>query len=268
MERLASPDPLPCPRCSSSNTKFCYYNNYNLSQPRHFCKACKRYWTRGGILRNVPVGGGCRKNKKFKRGCGGHGDAFPSATTALINPSHLQPDIDISNRPINNPFVYSFPTELNFPFSATRVSSNSPRFDDLPRISGPRLGFSPDYRNHMSAKDIQDRDANCITFGSSSFAPSSSTMASLLAQHQRFAASDEFSSLMPYEDMQMVVGNGELIGRESKILFEGELIRSNQIDEQMMNSHDNPSPFLWNSNVNNVNVGVWFDPSSSVPPLI
>lgn len=58
---------LKCPRCESSNTKFCYYNNYSLSQPRHFCKACKRYWTRGGTLRNVPVGGGCRKNKRVKR---------------------------------------------------------------------------------------------------------------------------------------------------------------------------------------------------------
>ncbi|KAM0941716.1 putative transcription factor C2C2-Dof family [Dioscorea sansibarensis] len=53
--------PLKCPRCGSSNTKFCYYNNYNLSQPRHFCKSCRRYWTRGGVLRNVPVGGGSRK---------------------------------------------------------------------------------------------------------------------------------------------------------------------------------------------------------------
>ncbi|RAZ36359.1 hypothetical protein DK853_48800, partial [Klebsiella oxytoca] len=26
---------LRCPRCDSSNTKFCYYNNYNLTQPRH-----------------------------------------------------------------------------------------------------------------------------------------------------------------------------------------------------------------------------------------
>ncbi|CAH2038645.1 unnamed protein product [Thlaspi arvense] len=60
---------LKCPRCDSINTKFCYYNNYNLSQPRHFCKACRRYWTRGGALRNVPVGGGCRKNnKKGKNG--------------------------------------------------------------------------------------------------------------------------------------------------------------------------------------------------------
>ncbi|KAB1220934.1 Dof zinc finger protein DOF1.2 [Morella rubra] len=56
----------PCPRCSSSNTKFCYYNNYSLSQPRYFCKGCRRYWTKGGSLRNVPVGGGCRKNRRAK----------------------------------------------------------------------------------------------------------------------------------------------------------------------------------------------------------
>ncbi|KAF7141317.1 hypothetical protein RHSIM_Rhsim06G0041000 [Rhododendron simsii] len=54
---------LPCPRCSSTNTKFCYYNNYNLSQPRHYCKSCRRYWTRGGTLRNVPVGGATRAHK-------------------------------------------------------------------------------------------------------------------------------------------------------------------------------------------------------------
>ncbi|KAB1998328.1 hypothetical protein ES319_D12G081400v1 [Gossypium barbadense] len=57
---------LKCPRCDSPNTKFCYYNNYSLTQPRHFCKTCRRYWTKGGALRNVPIGGGCRKNKKLK----------------------------------------------------------------------------------------------------------------------------------------------------------------------------------------------------------
>ncbi|XP_010529029.1 PREDICTED: dof zinc finger protein DOF3.1-like [Tarenaya hassleriana] len=55
---------LKCPRCESMNTKFCYYNNYNLSQPRHFCKSCRRYWTKGGALRNIPIGGGSRKNTK------------------------------------------------------------------------------------------------------------------------------------------------------------------------------------------------------------
>ena len=58
---------LPCPRCDSTNTKYCYYNNYNLSQPRHFCKSCRRYWTQGGTLRNIPVGGGTRKNSKRSR---------------------------------------------------------------------------------------------------------------------------------------------------------------------------------------------------------
>ncbi|XP_024536180.1 dof zinc finger protein DOF2.4-like, partial [Selaginella moellendorffii] len=58
---------LKCPRCNSLNTKFCYYNNYSLTQPRHFCKNCRRYWTKGGALRNVPIGGGCRKNKRAKQ---------------------------------------------------------------------------------------------------------------------------------------------------------------------------------------------------------
>lgn len=52
-----------CPRCGSAETKFCYYNNYNIKQPRFFCKACQRYWTAGGTLRDVPVGSGRRKSK-------------------------------------------------------------------------------------------------------------------------------------------------------------------------------------------------------------
>lgn len=61
---LKKPDKiLPCPRCDSMDTKFCYYNNYNVNQPRHFCKNCQRYWTAGGTMRNVPIGAGRRKNK-------------------------------------------------------------------------------------------------------------------------------------------------------------------------------------------------------------
>ncbi|XP_061370110.1 dof zinc finger protein DOF4.6-like [Gastrolobium bilobum] len=67
LEKRARPQKdqaLNCPRCNSTNTKFCYYNNYSLSQPRYFCKTCRRYWTEGGTMRNVPVGGGSRKNKR------------------------------------------------------------------------------------------------------------------------------------------------------------------------------------------------------------
>ncbi|KAF2948887.1 dof zinc finger protein DOF3.1 [Oryza sativa Japonica Group] len=90
---------LACPRCESTNTKFCYYNNYNLAQPRHFCKACRRYWTRGGALRNVPVGGGTR-NKVAPAPCTGrrkraahaaHAAAPPPTTTASSAPLPLMP---------------------------------------------------------------------------------------------------------------------------------------------------------------------------------
>ncbi|KAL3640573.1 hypothetical protein CASFOL_015541 [Castilleja foliolosa] len=63
---LKKPDKiLPCPRCNSMDTKFCYFNNYNVNQPRHFCKGCQRYWTAGGTMRNVPVGAGRRKSKNY-----------------------------------------------------------------------------------------------------------------------------------------------------------------------------------------------------------
>ncbi|MCO5551040.1 hypothetical protein L7F22_004536 [Adiantum nelumboides] len=58
---------LPCPQCQSLDTKFCYFNNYNVNQPRHFCRKCQRYWTAGGTLRNVPVGAGRRKNKHSQK---------------------------------------------------------------------------------------------------------------------------------------------------------------------------------------------------------
>ncbi|CAD5191019.1 unnamed protein product [Musa acuminata subsp. malaccensis] len=61
--RNAAVAALRCPRCESTNTKFCYYNNYSKLQPRHYCRACRRHWTEGGALRNVPVGGS-RKNKR------------------------------------------------------------------------------------------------------------------------------------------------------------------------------------------------------------
>ncbi|XP_042411036.1 dof zinc finger protein DOF2.4-like [Zingiber officinale] len=72
LAKIPQPEqPLKCPRCDSPNTKFCYYNNYSLSQPRHFCKTCRRYWTRGGALRSVPVGGGFRRNKRSNKSAGG-----------------------------------------------------------------------------------------------------------------------------------------------------------------------------------------------------
>lgn len=84
---------LKCPRCDSTNTKFCYFNNYNLSQPRHFCKSCRRYWTKGGVLRNIPVGGGSRKNTKRS--------SSSSSSAAASSPSAHHPKRPVSTSSIS-----------------------------------------------------------------------------------------------------------------------------------------------------------------------
>ncbi|KAL6991091.1 hypothetical protein U1Q18_009211 [Sarracenia purpurea var. burkii] len=84
-------EPQKCPRCDSLNTKFCYYNNYSLSQPRYFCKACRRYWTQGGTLRNVPVGGGCRKVKRSKPSSSGGDNSRSQPPPTLASPPHPPP---------------------------------------------------------------------------------------------------------------------------------------------------------------------------------
>ncbi|KAL5054213.1 hypothetical protein RYX36_034895 [Vicia faba] len=167
---------LRCPRCDSSNTKFCYYNNYSLTQPRHFCKACKRYWTRGGTLRNVPVGGGCRKNKRLKRptySCSNNNNidssaspsssSNPSSVVANPNPpsqsqqqqQHQQHSFDIAATSNHiNTMLYGGNTNnschdvMNFPFSTrfnstTRVSNpaSASGYDNLHQ-NGLGLGFS------------------------------------------------------------------------------------------------------------------------------
>ncbi|KAL7114085.1 hypothetical protein ACP275_04G098400 [Erythranthe tilingii] len=91
-----------CPRCDSADTKFCYYNNYNLSQPRYLCKSCKRYWTKGGALRNIPVGGGGgRKTAAAKRTSSSVATSASAAkrpgSAALVSASN-----DTSNSSNNN----------------------------------------------------------------------------------------------------------------------------------------------------------------------
>ncbi|MEW5320483.1 MAG: hypothetical protein WDW38_011552 [Sanguina aurantia] len=60
------PGHRPCPRCSSDDTTFAYFNNGNRQQPRYRCKGCQRHWTVGGTLRTVPLGAAIRKKTKAK----------------------------------------------------------------------------------------------------------------------------------------------------------------------------------------------------------
>ncbi|XP_057543048.1 cyclic dof factor 1-like [Amaranthus tricolor] len=82
---LKKPDKIiPCARCSSMETKFCYFNNYNVNQPRYFCKNCQRYWTAGGSMRNVPVGAGRRKSKNSANSQHCH-FVIPGASDGLVH---------------------------------------------------------------------------------------------------------------------------------------------------------------------------------------
>ncbi|KAL7135732.1 hypothetical protein ABFS83_11G117700 [Erythranthe nasuta] len=92
---LKKPDKiLPCPRCNSMETKFCYFNNYNVNQPRHFCKNCQRYWTAGGTMRNVPVGAGRRRNKNVGPTQLRHQNVPPEALQTLrANPNPSNPTL-------------------------------------------------------------------------------------------------------------------------------------------------------------------------------
>ncbi|PKA53945.1 Dof zinc finger protein DOF3.5 [Apostasia shenzhenica] len=95
-----------CPRCDSSNTKFCYYNNYSLTQPRYFCKGCRRYWTKGGSLRNVPVGGGCRKNRRGKSArlpCDPTTSSSRTGNGPAAPESGLRPDLALDDMFVSRP---------------------------------------------------------------------------------------------------------------------------------------------------------------------
>ncbi|XP_022978746.1 dof zinc finger protein DOF1.4 [Cucurbita maxima] len=165
---------LKCPRCDSSNTKFCYYNNYSLSQPRHFCKACKRYWTRGGTLRNVPVGGGCRKNKRLKSSSSSFSsvNATPTSTPTQKPRLHNNSINSATNIIPSSPMFFGVhntnPSPLNLQFSTLDSVSgllnlSPPPFDAI----GCGLGFShiADLRETFnSPKQIQDISIHATHF--------------------------------------------------------------------------------------------------------
>ncbi|XP_051121685.1 dof zinc finger protein DOF1.8-like [Andrographis paniculata] len=94
---------LNCPRCNSTNTKFCYYNNYSLSQPRYFCKGCRRYWTNGGTLRNVPVGGGSRKNRRPSSSSSSSSSTTTSSSSSILSASKKLAIPNLSTPKISSP---------------------------------------------------------------------------------------------------------------------------------------------------------------------
>lgn len=238
---------LKCPRCDSINTKFCYYNNYSLSQPRHFCKSCKRYWTRGGTLRNVPVGGGCRKNKRMKRPAPSASDHTPSSSSSPPSAANSnlpsQPHVDSHV----NPLFYGLPgnsnSDMNPPFS----SFNS-GYDHLqPRLNGLGLGFCSGY----ASSDSLFSNYNSI-FGNSIFGSSPSTsIASLLSPSTNL-------------QQQKFINGGVKDNVQGTSTFQGlEPLEKLKVDEERPNQimehgslFDYYSPYYWNDQTNNVGPSV------------
>ncbi|XP_054776590.1 dof zinc finger protein DOF1.4-like isoform X2 [Prosopis cineraria] len=208
---------LKCPRCDSSNTKFCYYNNYSLSQPRHFCKACKRYWTRGGTLRNVPVGGGCRKNKRVKhRPSSSSSSASDQTHNAIIAPSNsssfaASTTVSAASNPPSQsqidvaPLLYG----LNLPFPRFNSSSGFDHHLQPAQISNSiGLDFTEHhngYRNGFSSNPNLLSSYSSSIFGNASSSTSTTTpsiMASLLnspnLQQQKFINGDSNSTFQGF----------------------------------------------------------------------
>lgn len=64
-----------------------------------------RYWTQGGTLRNVPVGGGCRKGKRSKASSssGGAGESSRSQSSQQLPPPHeLQLPQNLDTKDLSN----------------------------------------------------------------------------------------------------------------------------------------------------------------------
>nr|GMC74831.1 dof zinc finger protein DOF3.1-like [Ipomoea batatas] len=137
---------LKCPRCDSMNTKFCYYNNYNLSQPRHFCKNCRRYWTKGGALRNIPVGGGSRKNaKRSSPSSASSSKRSPAPAPEAAAPAPLPPPRAAETPPKTEAYGMADlpPFNVNASFTSLLTATSGGQFGNFLDGSDLQLGEFP-----------------------------------------------------------------------------------------------------------------------------
>ncbi|XP_073042189.1 uncharacterized protein [Primulina eburnea] len=153
MRRQQQLEFLKCPRCGSTNTKFCYYNNYNKTQPRYFCKACKRHWTKGGTLRNVPVGGG-RKSKRSKKSTSSTpvSSSTTSAATAAFPQHH-----DCPNFPFDSTANLDQKIMCSSTLYHSHSRSSSPMLRDIQKTSMVDENGTNNTIN-VSASQIEDTD--------------------------------------------------------------------------------------------------------------
>ncbi|KAA8542358.1 hypothetical protein F0562_023506 [Nyssa sinensis] len=125
-------------------------------QPRHFCKNCRRYWTKGGVLRNVPIGGGCRKTKRSnskasadpprERKSNSHSSSESSSLTASTTAATTTTTATASTEVVSASSSTSASTMLNFPDSRFFISqTTNPNVDPTnPNFDPPLIDQSSD----------------------------------------------------------------------------------------------------------------------------
>ncbi|XP_044501576.1 dof zinc finger protein DOF2.5-like isoform X2 [Mangifera indica] len=173
LERKARPqEQVNCPRCNSTNTKFCYYNNYSLTQPRYFCKTCRRYWTEGGSLRNVPVGGGSRKNKRsISSSTSSSSSSSVSSKLPDLNPPNLS---HFSNS--QNPKTHKG-QDLNLGFQVMHETHDMSRYVGVPKTESTNNNnqqhnsLSSSYNTSSSLSDLDLLRTGIASRGLDSFIP-------------------------------------------------------------------------------------------------
>ncbi|XP_039061367.1 dof zinc finger protein DOF3.7-like isoform X2 [Hibiscus syriacus] len=234
LERKARPqEQLNCPRCNSTNTKFCYYNNYSLTQPRYFCKTCRRYWTEGGSLRNVPVGGGSRKNKRSTTISTSSSSSPASAKVPDLNPTSL-PHLLSSQNP---KAAAHKGQDLNLTFPAMQETRH-----------GFGLSLYNDYQNYYSPSAMDLLRAGMVSSkGLNSFVPAPTQDSDTLYSTQ-FSMQDYKPTLSFPNDGAGTRAAGVLNGGRVFFPF-GEMkpiSSSNEVDDQ--NKEQSNSAGYWNNN--------------------
>ncbi|KAE8676532.1 putative Leucine-rich repeat protein kinase family protein [Hibiscus syriacus] len=104
----------------------------------YFCKGCRRYWTKGGSLRNVPVGGFCRKNRRGK-------------------PLLRMPTDGVPSKSFPSGFVPHSDNKVN---ALSESNGSSAVSDGLPEFHSkfdPSLEFT-----NMEPYDLQIPEENCL----------------------------------------------------------------------------------------------------------
>ncbi|CAN1177986.1 Dof zinc finger protein DOF4.6 [Linum perenne] len=210
-----SKEGVNCPRCNSNNTKFCYYNNYSLTQPRYFCKTCRRYWTEGGTLRNIPVGGGSRKNKRPSSSSASSlssnaskkllpglisssssttsysAPSLPSSTTAKTAPQNPKMMMVMMNQDEGQDL-----NQLAFPTSFTELMHhNHHQVQPTTVVDHDHQNSNMNNRNQISALELLNRGGGLNNLGSFMHMPPQSHLVNHHHQHPEAVGVDYTSGL-------------------------------------------------------------------------